>query len=208
MKSSKNKATFLEIVKIIFKRVRLSTLILLVITLSSTTFAWFIYSTKVSAGITAHIEAWDILFTSSEDIVEEYVNFVIPEIYPGMDDYTDHVTAYNRGEKNATITYEVVSVRILNNTLVADGTAITSQMLINKLVNDYPFEITFNLTNEQLDASTGIATFSINAEWPYESGNDSLDTYWGQQSYTYHSNFPNSPSIEIQMKITAVQNTT
>lgn len=205
MSSSKNKVTFLEIIKIIFKRVRLSTLILLVITLSSTTFAWFIYATKVSTGITAHIESWNILFTSQDNLIEEYVNFYIPTIMPGMDDFSDSVTAYNRGDRSAQISYEIVSVRILNTTYVTDRDILTSAMLINQLANSYPFSITFSLTNETLNATSGYSTFTVNVEWPFESGNDALDTYWGQRSYEYSSNNLDSPSIEIQIKISAVQ---
>ena len=44
--------------------------LLLLITFASSTFAWFIYATKVSTGITAHIEAWNILFTNEEKVTK------------------------------------------------------------------------------------------------------------------------------------------
>lgn len=203
--SSKKKVTLIEILKIIFKRVRLSTLILLVITFSSTTFAWFIYATKVSGSITAHIDSWEIMFTQNNTQVEEYISFNIPSIRPGMDDYTDSITAYNRGERDAEITYEIISAKILGTLYTTDDTVLTSNMLKNMLADDYPFSITFDLTTGELDAGTGYATFSINVEWPFESGNDSLDTYWGNKSYQYHSDYPLEPSIEITIKISAVQ---
>ena len=202
--SSKKKLTIFEILKIVFKRVRLSTLILLVITLSSTTFAWFIYATKVSTGITAHIDAWDIMFTQANTPVEEYISFNIPSIRPGMPNYTDSVTAYNRGERDAEISYEIVSVKILG-TLYTTDDVLTSAQMINNLAHNYPFKITFDLTNEDIDATTGSSTFTIYAEWPFESGNDALDTYWGNKSYQYHADYPDEPSIEMTIKISAIQ---
>ena len=64
---------------------------MLLITFSSTTFAWFVYATKITTGITAHIEAWNILFTSQDNLISEYVYFTIPDMYPGMADYDDGV---------------------------------------------------------------------------------------------------------------------
>ena len=202
--SSNKKVTFIEIIKIIFKRVRLSTLLLLVITFASTSFAWFIYSTKVSVGITAHIDAWNILFTQNNNQVEEHIYFDIPSVRPGMPDYSDSVTAYNRGERNATITFEIESVKILG-TLYTTDNILTSDDMIISLQNDYPFVITFDLTEEEIDATTGVTTFTISVVWPYESGDDALDTYWGNRAYEYSSNYPDEPSIEIVIKITAVQ---
>ena len=201
-KSSKKKVTILEVLKIILKRTRISTLIMLIVTFASASFAWFIYATKVSAGITAHIDMWNIVFTTEDNQISETVNFVIPHLYPGMDDFEDSISAYNMGEKEAIISYEIMSVKILGvNYDVSNQTQI-----ITKLQNDFPFHITFDLTNEELGTSVGSSTFSVSCIWPYESGNDTLDTYWGNQSYTYTSNNPNLPSIELTVKIQAVQN--
>lgn len=205
MNNSKKKVTFIELLKIIKKRVRISTLILLLITFSSTTFAWFIYATKISAGITTHIEAWNILFTSEDNSISEYVNFVIPNLYPGMDNYSDDITAYNLGERTANVHFEIVSVKILGVTYLIDGTSLTSDQMRNKLAGDYPFSITMSLTNETVTPNTGFTKFTLAVVWPYESGNDAQDTYWGTQSYTYTANNPGQPSIEMTIKITAIQ---
>lgn len=201
MEKKSNKVTFIEVLKIILKRTKISTLIMLIVTFASASFAWFIYATKVSAGITAHIDMWNIVFTTEDNQISETVNFVIPHLYPGMDDYEDSISAYNMGEKQAQISYEVMSVKILGvNYDVSNQTQI-----ISRLQNDFPFHITFDLTSETLDTSVGSSTFTVYCEWDYESGNDTLDTYWGQQSYTYNSNNPGAPSIELTVKIQAVQ---
>ena len=205
MDNSKKKVTFIELLKIIVKRVRISTLILLLITFSSTTFAWFIYATKISAGITTHIEAWHIMFTNEDNSISEYINFVIPNLYPGMEDFTDTITIYNLGERGANVSYEIISAKILGVIYTVDGDTLTSAMLSNRLASNYPFSITMGLTSQTISPSTGMTEFTLSAVWPYESGNDSLDTYWGKQSYTYSSNNPGLPSIELSIKISAIQ---
>ena len=205
MDSPKKKNVFIEILKIIFKRTRITTILLLLVTFASSTFAWFIYATKVATGITAHIEAWNILFTNEDNSLEEYVNFYIPELYPGMEDFNDSINAYNLGERNAEISYEIVKVRILNIDYNIEGGSYSSALLESILANNYPFKTTFNLTNTNLSSTSGTTTFSINVSWPFESNNDELDTYWGNQAYTYASNNPDSPSIEIVVKISAIQ---
>ena len=206
MDNSKEKVTFIELLKIIIKRVRISTLILLLITFASTTFAWFVYATRIQAGITAHIEAWNIVFTANDTNIAEYVTFQIPNLYPGMDNYSDSISAYNMGEKSATVRFEIMSVRILNVNYVVDETTLTSDQMINSLARDFPFTISLALTNQEVDANSGTTTFSIDVSWPYESGHDELDTDWGLRAYTFAGNNPSgTPSIEMVVKITAVQ---
>ena len=206
-KSKKKKVTIFDILKIMFKRVKLSTLLLLVVTCASTSFAWFIYSTKVTTGITAHIESWEILFTNTETELSEYVNFVIPNMYPGMATHTDTINIVNLGEKSASIVYELVGVRLLDTTYEVDGETVTSAGMLNSLANSYPFHITFSLANQQINSNHGQTTFTLTANWPYESGDDEADTLWGNNAYSFNTTNPTTPSISITIKITASQTT-
>jgi hypothetical protein len=95
MEKKKKKNMLLIILKVLAKRIRLSTLLLLAITAASTSFAWFVYATKISTGISAHIETWDIMFTSHDNSISEYIYFTIPNLYPGMADVSDSVSAVN-----------------------------------------------------------------------------------------------------------------
>lgn len=205
MGNSKKKLTIIELIKLLFKRVRLSTLLLLLITLCSSTFAWFLYATKVSVGITAHIEAWNILFTNENNEISELINFEIPNLYPGMEDYNDSIEIINLGEKNASVEYEIVRVSILGVNYNIDGTTLTSDQMVNNLASDYPFKINISLENSTIEAGSGRTTFSLSTVWPYESGDDELDTYWGSKSYEFSSNNPDTPSIQIEIKISASQ---
>lgn len=205
MGNSKKKLTIIELIKLLFKRVRLSTLLLLLVTLCSSTFAWFLYATKVSVGITAHIEAWNILFTNENNEISELINFEIPNLYPGMEDYNDSIEIINLGEKNASVEYEIVRVSILGVNYNIDGTTLTSDQMVNNLASDYPFKINISLENSTIEAGSGRTTFSLSTVWPYESGDDELDTYWGSKSYEFSSNNPDTPSIQIEIKISASQ---
>ena len=47
--------------------------------------------------------------------------------------------------------------------------------------------------------------FRVLVNWPYESGDDELDTYWGKKSYDFKNDNPGENEIEIKVKITATQ---
>ena len=53
--------------------------------------------------------------------------------------------------------------------------------------------------------SGGESTITISVKWPYDSGDDEKDTYWGRLAYDFHNTNPNSPSIKLVVKITAIQ---
>ncbi len=204
--SKKEKVTFIELFKIIIKRVRISALILLLITFASTSFAWFIYATRIQAGITAHIDSWNIVFTANDTNISEVVTFTIPNLYPGMDPYHDSITAFNFGETNATVHFDVLSARLLNVSYVVNNESLTSDDLIYDLANNYPFSIDLSLSNENVSANNGYTTFNIDVNWPYESGNDALDTDWGLRSYDFSSNNPSgTPSVELVVRVSAIQ---
>ena len=93
----------------ILKKVRLKTLFLLAITLASNSFAWFIYTTKVSSNISAKVREWNVTFEANGQAVEKTIEINIDSLYPGMNAYNQTLTAANSGESKAQITYEIVS---------------------------------------------------------------------------------------------------
>lgn len=188
----------------IFRKVRFRTLFFLALTLASNTFAWFVYSTRVSNNINAKVRSWHVNFIiNGSEAAEEYIELNVDSLYPGMDTYTKTLTASNTGESRAQISYEVVTANVLGDDLV--GIYENSDAIINRLRNDYPFKIDFNVSNPVIEASGGEATVSISVEWPYESGDDEEDTRWGTLAYDYHNSHPELYSISILVKITAVQ---
>lgn len=201
----KRKNIFLLILKRLKKRIKLRTLLFLALTISANSYAWFIYATKVNNDIEAHVRAWNVSFEVNSTKMEEYITFDVGEMYPGMAQYTDRVTARNSGESLASLTYEVISARIMNDVYVVGTNGITSESLLLKLANDYPFSIVVTATNNSISPNGGEAQFVLTVSWPYESGNDAVDTFWGNNAYDYHLNNPTSPFIAINIKISAIQ---
>lgn len=186
------------------RRIRLQTLFLLAITLASNSFAWFVYSTRVSNNITAKVKSWNVDFEiGTESQAEEYIEISIDSLYPGMEDFKKTLKAVNRGEAEAQINYTVEKALILGDDLLNLG--LQNEQIITKLSNDYPFTIQLSVSSMRIPASGGEADISIEIKWPYESGNDAEDTYWGNRAYDYHEANNTLPSINIIIKITAVQ---
>ena len=185
------------------RRIRLRTLFLLAITLASNSFAWFVYSTKVSNNITARVKSWHVNFeVGSGEEIEEYLEINIDSLYPGMTTYTQTLTASNSGEARAQISYEVIRANILGDDLT--GMNYSDIQIINYLRSYYPFSIDFHVSNDIVQANSE-ETVTISVSWPYESGQDEEDTKWGNLAYIYHSSHPDTPSIDLSIKITAYQ---
>lgn len=210
----KNKAKY--IFKAIKKKVKLSYLLLLIALLVGNTYAWFIYYTQVQNSIDVHVRAWNIVLNQSDSPIYNYVNFQVQNIYPGMDDYTDSIDVYNQSEVSAGFKYTILSANILGmeyiteegravNNQSVQSTDLTSEELEDVLANEYPFKITFGLTESDLNASNGRTNYSLNVSWDYESGNDELDTYYGKLAYDYMQTHQTSACITMNIKIEVFQ---
>ena len=186
----------------ILKKVRLKTLFLLAITLASNSFAWFIYTTKVSSNISAKVREWNVTFEANGQVVEKTIEINIDSLYPGMDAYNQTLTAANSGESKAQITYEIVSTNILGDNLVNYN--YSNEDILNYLKNNYPFTIEISSTNSIIEPN-GEEKINITVSWPYESGDDEKDTYWGNLAYNDHQANPGKPSIGLVIKISAIQ---
>lgn len=203
--------------KKLFKKIKVSHLIILVFLLSFNAYAWFIYATEVSTGLSVHVKSWKILFKAGDEAIVDYIDIDIDSVYPGMEDFVNELEAYNLSESNATVSYEILSARILDTTYKSvegyradneevPANALTSSELSDKLKNDFPFKIDISVTNEEIDAEVGSTKYIIRVYWPFESGNDSLDTFWGNRAYDYNKRFPDNPSMSLKIKVKATQN--
>ncbi|MCI6001615.1 MAG: hypothetical protein MRZ37_00435 [Tenericutes bacterium] len=198
------KRRILRVIKIIKKRLKLRTLILLILTFAANSYAWFVYATKVSNSVEAHVRSWNVKFNFGSTQLTEYVNFNIDNMYPGMDEYANFINIVNSGETVGRINYEIVSARILDTTYNVPED-ITSSELINSFLNDYPFIIDIGSTNELVSPNGGEEQFSIKVNWEYESNRDDLDTKWGNRAYDYYKQHPDSSIISIRIKINVIQ---
>ena len=194
-----------------------SKLIFLIVLIASNTFAWFIYATKIDSNVSVHVRAWNVMFEAGDNIVTDVINLTVDSIYPGMDDYEYEIKAYNRSDVSASLSYQILSARILDQEYISvEGrsalgeepvaTDLTSLELENKLRNDYPFSISIGISNEVIDLGNGEESYTLSVIWPYENNHDDIDTLWGINSYQYKESNPTQPSITLKVKIIITQN--
>ena len=196
------------LIKTIFRRLkkRISgkTLLILIVTLSANTFAWFIYANKVQSGIEATVKAWNITFELDSGQITEYITIDVDELYPGKS-FSKDITIYNRGDTDADLSYQISSISLFGTTTTyTEAQNANPTSLLATIQANYPFTISPTFSSAILAANSD-ETFTISIVWPYESGNDARDTSWGGQAYTYHSTHPNVPSMVMQIKIIATQ---
>lgn len=182
--------------------VRRRTLFLLVLALIGNAFAWFIYSNKVSNTINAGVKSWKITFAKDGTDLESEVVFNVYSLYPGMPDFNEKVEIKNSGEVAANINYEIISVKIFDETFTKEE--YTTLELEEILSNNYPFKTTFTQDNPVVQIGQ-TSNFKVKVVWPYESGDDDLDTYWGRKAYDFKNSNPGVTQIEIKVKLVASQ---
>lgn len=202
--------------KIIKKKVTPQYLLLLIVLLVSNSFAWFIYATQVSGDISVRVKAWKVNFTNSGNPINEIVNINVPNAFPGMNIFQQEIAIVNESDLAANVKYTILSANIMGEQYktvegkkesgeALIGTELTSAELALKLNSEYPFKININLSKEQLEEGTGTGNFNIKMIWPYESGNDELDTIWGIKAYEFRKLNTTEPSIRLVVKISVEQ---
>ena len=197
-------------------KVTLRTFLLLSITLIFNTYAWFVYATTVSTNLTAHVDAWKIEFEVDSNLVQREINFIINHAYPGMTDQTQEVLITNTGEKAADVDYEMKMVRVFDDIYLTSeyaselggaptgATILTSQALVSKMLNDYPFTLTISVSQNTLQIRQS-TTLTSTFEWDYESGQDSTDTDIGERAAQYYEDNNGDPVIQVVYKILVTQ---
>ncbi|NMA51306.1 MAG: hypothetical protein GX951_05645 [Mollicutes bacterium] len=214
----KGKSKYATIWKVVKKKVKVSHIVILIILLISNTFAWFIYNEKVEGNINVRVRSWRILMESDSQQITDYIDIEVDSIYPGMDDYEKEIEIQNLSDISANVTYTLLEGNILNyNFKTIEGRAeageapdpddLSSADMIASLEEDYPFTISFTLTNTIIEQEYGVATFTVGIVWPYEGGDDAADTTWGKNAYDYKVLYPTLPSISLKLKIFITQGT-
>lgn len=189
----------------IIKRIKIKNLLILILLLLFNTYAWFIYSTKVNTEITAHVSSWNIQFVSDNQEITTNLTIEIDRIYPGMEGdkkFEKIVQVKNQGERSAILSYSIREITIMGEKYTIEG---KSEEELNKILESYPFKIRVNINEGNLNEENGEGKFIISLEWPFESGNDALDTYWGNKAYEYYSLHPDENSVELKIVLNASQ---
>ncbi len=191
------------------KKIKLRNLIILLFLLIFNTYAWFIYASKVSVGLTASVSSWNVEFVSDAGETITNIDVDVERIYPGMETFEKKIEVHNRGETAATLSYEIKYLKIMDEIYeVNEDTGLTSDDIENKVEQEYPFKIIIEKEDAGLAVENGKGSFTIKIEWPYESGNDELDTFWGNKAYEYYELNPNEKSIEMKIELIATQQNT
>jgi hypothetical protein len=163
-----------------------------------------------------HVRSWKIDFTNGNQPVVDYVNITANDVYPGMTNFVNTISAFNYSEVLAEARFTILEANIMGDEYTTvegrqeagqsvNSTDLTSDQLKTKLSSDYPFSISFTLSTQSMQAETGAATFTTSIVWPYESGDDAADTYWGSRAYSYMQTHPAGPCIRIRVKIYITQ---
>ena len=183
------------------KKIKLKTLVLLILFLMMSTYAWFIYVDKVSGGIIAHVTAWHVTFKIDDEEVKDLA-ISVGQIYPGMEDYTEKITVINSGEMDGKITYDIKKMIILGEVYEVSST-VTTEDLKNMLENDFPFSIELKVSGEE-DNTIPVGEnkdVTISLVWPLD-GDDDRDTIWGENAYEfYKENGPDATSVRIELQL-------
>lgn len=199
-----------KIIKIM-KKIKIRNILVLIVLFAFNAYAWFIYTTKVSMNLTAHVSAWDVEFVSEQGGITSDVNVVVERVYPGMEPFERVIQVNNRGEVTANLRYEVRSAKIMDEYYeVGQINPATSQEytptdIENILTNNYPFEVSIDIDETGFGTVDGIGYYTITVSWDFESGDDDLDTYWGSKAYDFYENHPGEESIEINILLIATQ---
>ena len=154
----------------------------------------------------AHVSSWDVQFVAKDGGVSSDMIIKVEKVYPGMEDFEKIIEVQNRGEVNVELSYEIESVRIMDETIEKnDETGVTSESIEEKLKKDYPFKINIVKDDSNLITGSGNGSFKITVVWPYESGDDEADTNWGRKAYEYYENNPDKECIELKLVLKATQ---
>ena len=190
----------------IMKKIKIRNLIILILLLVFNAYAWFVYTTRVSLDLSAHVSSWDVQFVAKDGGVSSDMIIKVEKVYPGMEDFEKIIEVQNRGEVNVVLSYEIESVRIMDETIEKnDETGVTSESIEEKLKKDYPFKINIVKEDSNLITGSGNGSFKITVVWPYESGDDEADTNWGRKAYEYYENNPDKECIELKLVLKATQ---
>lgn len=192
------------ILRRIKKRVSAKMILILIVTLSVNSFAWFIYANKVQGGVEARVKAWNVTFQLDDGEITEYITIDVDELYPGKS-FSKTLTIYNNGDTDADLSYQISSITLFGTTTsYTEAQNANVSDLLASIQSNYPFTITPTFSANVLAAHSS-ETFSISINWPYESGNDARDTDWGGRAYTYSNAHPGLPSMVMEIKIIATQ---
>ena len=198
------------------RKISLVRIIFLILLVLSNTLAWFIYVTRIDNSVSVHVKSWDVVFQDGENEISTTLDILVDNIYPGMEDFHYDISAYNKSEVSAYLTYKILEADIFGTSYITkEGREerkeeeqqgdMSSAELEEKFKNDYPFSLTIGVSNTHISEENGMEEYHVNLVWPYEGKSDEEDTRWGINAATYHKNNPGKPGMVLKIKISITQ---
>ena len=162
------------------KKINISSLAFFAISMISITLAWFAYTNTVSSNMNINLKSWNVRITKNNTNVNNTFSININDLYPGAQTFDETYTIHNDGDIAAKISYNIKSFRIFNTEYTT-----TNSISFAQLERDYPFILSFTHGSRYL-APGSTSTFNVNCQWPFDSGNNELDTQYGQMAYDFY----------------------
>ena len=162
------------------KKINISSLAFFAISMISITLAWFAYTNTVSSNMNINLKSWNVRITKNNTNVSNTFSININDLYPGAQTFDETYTIHNDGDIAAKISYNIKSFRIFNTEYTT-----TNSISFAQLERDYPFVLSFTHGSRYL-APGSTSTFNVNCQWPLDSGNNELDTRYGQMAYVFY----------------------
>ena len=198
------------------RKISLVRIIFLIFLVLSNTLAWFIYVTRIDNSVSVHVKSWDVVFQDGENEISTTLDILVDNIYPGMEDFHYDISAYNKSEVSAYLTYKILEADIFGTSYITkEGREerkeeeqqgdMSSAELEEKFKNDYPFSLTIGVSNTHISEENGMEEYHVNLVWPYEGKSDEEDTRWGINAANYHKNNLGKPGMVLKIKISITQ---
>ena len=197
----------------LYLKLNILSLFFLGVSFISISLAWFAYSGLAKVATDIDVKTWYVEFQKNGEAVSNDIVISLSDIHPGMDTVYESVKIMNKGDTDARLSYSIVSASIVGTNYTSDSVGLDA--LKDKMSHDYPFKININLSKNFILSHDDYSMFDLSVSWPFDSGNDSLDTEWGTNSYNFQrseaakaANDPNyvvQPTIKIIISVKAEQ---
>lgn len=192
----------------ILKSFNITSVLFFVMSCISISFAWFAFSNSTNSNVALDVSAWHIKIGEDNNTT---LHFDVSNFSPGMDAYSREVEIVNDGDLDAKLEYNIKYLRIFNQEFTFDSN-ISS---IKSLSHDYPFKFNFNKTSDIINSKSS-GKFFVSITWPFDSLDNSKDTYWGEKAYLFqkeevdklnsNSSYEKRSDIELMIELVVSQN--
>ncbi len=187
-------------------RLSIMSLTFAIISFISVTLAWFAYSGLSKIETEVAVKSWYIEFTKGTEVVSKNITISVDNVKPGMEPKIEEIIINNKGDSDASVKYKISSVKILNEKELIDSETTSSDFIEDQIAHEYPFHINMGLNKNYVLSKGTENKFKISVSWPLDSGNDELDSLWGNKAYQYQVETNNSaPLIKLEISLIAEQ---